>query len=215
MGFKKPSFAKPATVDNFIAKADLHDLTALSLSDLVNQFDQIDQQSQLLKGLILLEARSRFQSDKEFGQWIVTSGLSASTTHQTRTVYMNFARFFKNRDMTGISLTCAYEISRPSNSDIAEDLYVQVVNRNLSVFEIKEKIAELKNQAGIPLISKNEQEQKVSVFVLAEELQTYKDVILDDIKELSSQEAVCVLKACLKEFQEKKETNIQDGEVVT
>ena len=36
MGFKKPALPQSATVDSFIAKADLHDLTALSLDDLVN-----------------------------------------------------------------------------------------------------------------------------------------------------------------------------------
>ena len=201
MGFKKSLLPKSPTVDSFIAKADIHDLTALSLDDLANQFDEIDQQSQLLKGLILLEARSRFESDKKFGQWIVTSGLSASTTHQTRTVYMNLARFFKNRDMTGISLTAAYEISRPQNSSVTEEIYSHALLKNLPVTKVKEKITELKNKTGIP----SDQNKKVEPLVLPDKLQTYKDAILDDVKDLSNQDAVRVLKLCLKELQEKKE----------
>ena len=202
MGFKKSLLPKSPTVDSFIAKADIHDLTALSLDDLANQFDEIDQQSQLLKGLILLEARSRFESDKKFGQWIVTSGLSASTTHQTRTVYMNLARFFKNRDMTGISLTAAYEISRPQNSSVTEEIYSHALLKNLPVTKVKEKITELKNQRGIASIVQN---KKIELLALSDKLQTYKDAILDDVKDLSNQDAVRVLKLCLKELQEKKE----------
>ena len=197
MGFKKSLLPKSPTVDSFIAKADIHDLTALSLDDLANQFDEIDQQSQLLKGLIL-----RLQIDKKFGQWIVTSGLSASTTHQTRTVYMNLARFFKNRDMTGISLTAAYEISRPQNSSVTEEIYSHALLKNLPVTKVKEKITELKNQRGIASIVQN---KKIELLALSDKLQTYKDAILDDVKDLSNQDAVRVLKLCLKELQEKKE----------
>ena len=166
----------------------------------------------MLKGVILLEARSRFESDKEFGQWISTSGLSASTTHQTRTVFMNLARFFKHRDMTGISLTAAYEISRPQNADIAEEIYAYALLKHLSVSEVKEKIAELKSQAGVALVS--DENKKSQVFVLADELQTYKSVILDDVKDLPSQEAIRVLKSCLKELQEKKDTPVQEAEII-
>ena len=99
------------------------DLATLSLDDLAQRYVSIDQQSQLYKGLILLEARERFVSDKEFGEWVVTHGLSVGTTQQNRTLFMNLAKFFKNRDMTGISLTVAYEISRPQNSSVAEEIY--------------------------------------------------------------------------------------------
>ncbi len=87
----------------------------------------------MMKGLILLEARDRIPSDKEFGQWAATIGLSDSSSFQTRNVYMNLARFFKHRDMAGISLTSAYEISKPSNSDIAEEIYSEVLGKNFSV----------------------------------------------------------------------------------
>ena len=177
------------------------DLATLSLDDLAQRYVSIDQQSQLYKGLILLEARERFVSDKEFGEWVVTHGLSVGTTQQNRTLFMNLAKFFKNRDMTGISLTVAYEISRPQNSSVAEEIYSYTLLKNLPVSEVKEKIAELKIQAGVALIS---DEKKGQPLVLADELQTYKDVILDDIKNLSNQDAICVLKICLKELQSKK-----------
>lgn len=129
----------------FVNKSSSGDLTALSLDELAQRYISIEQQSQLYKGLILLEARERFKSDKEFGEWVVTNGLSVGTTQQNRTVFMNLARFFKDREMNGISLTCAYEISRPSNSDVAEDVYAQVLNKKLSVSEVKKIIEQAKS----------------------------------------------------------------------
>jgi hypothetical protein len=57
---------------------------------------------------------------------------------------MNFARFFKDRDMSGISLTAAYEISRPDNANIAEEVYIYALNKNLPVAEIRQKVEFLK-----------------------------------------------------------------------
>ena len=187
------------------------DLTALSLEDLAQRYISIEQQSQLYKGLILLEARERFASDKEFGEWVVTNGLSVGTNQQNRTLFMNLARFFKHRDMTGISLTAAYEISRPQNADIAEEIYAYALLKHLSVSEVKAKIAELKNQAGVALVS--DENKKIQVFVLADKLQTYKNSVLGDIKDLPNQEAIRVLKSCLKELQEKKDTPTQETEI--
>lgn len=197
---RKP-LAKLNSESQFVGKSDIGgDLKLLSLEELAQRYVSIEQQSQFYKGLILLEARDRFASDKQFGEWVVTHGLSVGTSQQNRTLYMNLARFFKDRDMTGISLTCAYEISKPSNSDIADDLYAQAINKNFSVSEIKQKVTELKNKAGIPLVTNNQ--QPVSVFVLAEELQLYEDIVLEDIKDLVKKEAISVLKSCLKKLQD-------------
>jgi hypothetical protein len=212
MAFKKPNLPKATEVEQFINKAVTSDYSALTLDELAHEYESIDQQSQMLKGRILLEARNRFKSDNEFGDWVVGVGLS-DTSRQTRNVYMNLARFFQDRDMTGISLTAAYEISRPQNADIAEELYSDALLKKLPVSEVKEKIAQLKKQAGIALVS--DENKKSQVFVLADELQTYKNSVLGDVKDLSNQDAIRVLKTCLKELQEKKDTHVQDAEVVT
>jgi hypothetical protein len=196
--------------NSFVKGVEQNSLITLSLDDLAMRFVDIGRQAHLLQGQILLEARNRFPSDKEFGQWCTLSLCEGSMQHRNR--LMNLARYFKDREILGISLTVAYEISAPANTDIADVVYEYTKGKNLKVVEVKEKIAEFKIQAGIPLIAKDE---KMELLVLADELQKYKDVILDDIKKLSNQDAICVLKSCLKEFQQKKEIHVQDAEVVT
>lgn len=69
------------------------DLKNLSLDDLIIQFQEVDRQYHLLKGKILLEARSRFLSDKEFGKW-VSSHSSWVGSQQSRNRLMHLADFF-------------------------------------------------------------------------------------------------------------------------
>lgn len=136
---EKAMKALNATESKFINSSEQVSLSDLSLDELATRFHQIDSQAQLLKGLILLEARERFKSNNEFGQWIIDVGLSADN-RQNRNLFMNLARFFKDRDMTGISLTAAYEISRPDNASVAEDIYAYALNKNLKVADVKRKI---------------------------------------------------------------------------
>ena len=132
------------TEQEFLSKAEDYqadiippDLVALSLDDLAIQYAEIDQQSNLFKGNILLEARSRFPSDKEFGQWISTHALCVGS-QQSRNRLMHLADFFSDgRDMKGISITAAYEISAPVNRDKALTVYNKVCGKNLSVKEVK------------------------------------------------------------------------------
>jgi hypothetical protein len=58
------------SVDTFFAKAEDNmpsimemDLSSLTLDDLVSQYIEVDRQSHILKGRILLEARRRFPSN--------------------------------------------------------------------------------------------------------------------------------------------------------
>jgi len=132
------------TEQEFLAKAEdyQHDinpnLSKLSIEELALQYIEIDRQSHLLKGKILLEARSRFQSDKEFGQWGSTHSLCVGS-QQSRNRLMHLARFFDdNRDMTGITITSAYEISSPANEDKAAEVYKEVYGKNLPVKKVKE-----------------------------------------------------------------------------
>ena len=136
---EKAMKALRATESKFINSSEQVSLSDLSLDELAVRFHQIDSQAQLLKGLILLEARERFKSNNEFGQWVIDVGLSADN-RQNRNLFMNLARFFKDRDMAGISLTAAYEISRPDNANVAEDIYAYALNKNLKVADVKRKI---------------------------------------------------------------------------
>lgn len=52
---------------------------------------------------------------------------------------MHLASFFDdNRDMTGIAITAAYEISSPANEAKAAEVYKEVYGKNLSVKKVKE-----------------------------------------------------------------------------
>ena len=188
------------------------DLTSLSLDELAFQFESIEQQSQLLQGRILLEARSRLNSDIEFGEWVSKhTGTLCSTTRQQRTRLMNLARYFGSKDTKGISLTVCYEISSPANVDVADKVYEYALNRNLSVADIKAKIKEEKKL--LPILESSAEDQDHESFTEAdhdtnkkEELMPREDVsefvklILSDVQSLPQNEAVRVLKLCLKEL---------------
>ncbi len=146
---KKRKQEDQITEQEFLSKAEDYqadiiplDLAGLSLDDLAIQYTEIDQQSNLLKGNILLEARSRFPSDKEFGQWISTHSLCVGS-QQSRNRLMHLADFFSDgRDMDGIAITAAYEISAPVNRDKALTVYNEVRGKNFSVKEVKSLFAE-------------------------------------------------------------------------
>ena len=197
--------------ENIINDVGQSALTDLSLEQLAERYGQIDQQSQFLKGVILLEARQRFPSNNEFGEWIESVGTLCSDTRQARTKFMNFARYFQNKDRNGISLTACYEISAPVNEDVADKVYEYALNKNLSVSDIKAKIKEEKKR--LPALESNAEHHDQESFTETdhetgqkEELMPREDVsefvklILSDIQSLPQNEAVRVLKLCLKEL---------------
>jgi hypothetical protein len=142
---KKKEHEVAVTESDFLAKAEDYqvdidpDLKELSLDELAVRYEEIDRQSHILKGKILLEAKTRFDSDKEFGQWVASQTLCLGSTQKTRNRLMHLAKFFDsdNRDMDGISITTAYEISSPANKKIAEKIYEEAHEKNLSVEEVK------------------------------------------------------------------------------
>ena len=219
MALPKPNKLKdkPASqsIDSYVIGDNISysptDLSTLTLDDLANRYEEIHQQSQLLKGLILLEARNRFPSNNEFGEWIQTVHALSVDSQQTRTKFMNFARYFQNKERNGISLTACYEISAPVNEDVADKVYEYALNRNLSVADIKAKIKEEKKL--LPILESNTEEHDQESFtetdhntIKKEELMPREDVsefvklILSDVQSLSQNEAVRVLKLCLKEL---------------
>ncbi len=171
-------------------------LSNLSLEELAARYGDIDQQAQLMKGAILVEARKRFVSNLEFSQWVDSMRTLCSDTPQHRTRLMNLARFFENREIIGISLTACYEISAPINADIADKVYQAALGKNLSVAQIKVEIAKAK---GLLPESVNESSSEPELMP-PEDLETFKQVVLLDIKELSLHNALAVLKDCIKEI---------------
>ena len=197
--------------DNFIKSVDVTSLSDLSLDDLANRYYEIHCQSHLMKGLILLEARNRFSSNNEFGDWVQSVQSICLDSQPVRTRLMNYAKYFKEKDITGISLSACYEISAPVNEDVADKVYEYALNRNLSVADIKAKIKEEKKL--LPILEINSEEHDQESFtetdhdtIKKEELMPREDVsefvklILSDVQSLSQNEAVRVLKLCLKEL---------------
>lgn len=180
---------------------NLTKLNKLSLDDLVLQYNQIDQQAQLFKGLILLEARRRFKSNPEFGKWVASIPSLCGDGNQVRNRYMNFARYFKDKDYTGISLTCAYEISAPSNKAIADEVYTKALGQNLSVEQVRELIREAKKEIHSEEKVKVEQ---IDTDTLSEsDMKTYVETLLTEVSDLSDKNVILVLQNCIKMTREK------------
>jgi hypothetical protein len=121
-----------------------------------------------------------------------------SDTPQHRTRLMNLARFFENREIIGISLTACYEISAPINADIADKVYQVALNKNLSVAQIKAEIAKAKGLLPESIKASGEPE----LMPLAD-ITNFMERVLADIDKLPKQEAIRVLKECLKKLNEK------------
>ena len=136
----------------FIAGVERQNLKSLTLDELAHRFDDIEQQGQLLQGMVLLEARTRFDGDKEFGKWRASSLWACSASQCTRLIQL--ARYFGNsKPLEKISITAAYEISAPANADIADEIYNYAKGRNLPVAEVKRQIAIRKGES-LPLPTK-------------------------------------------------------------
>lgn len=123
------------------------DFEQLSLDDLAQQYREIDQQSHLLKGKIILAARSKFNSDRQFGAWL-SDNLSDLNPKQAHRL-MCLADFFNeksNLSMKGISISACYELSAPKNRPIARDVYFEVAGRGLPLEEVREKLSNKFNE---------------------------------------------------------------------
>ena len=139
----------------FIEQADKTTLTSLSLDELASRFEDIEQQSQLFQGRILLEARGRFTNKNDFGAWVQEQGGALSNSgRQHRNRLMNLARFFDDkRPMDKISITSAYEISAPINAEVAVDVYKHIVHKNIPVGEVRKIIAKAKAETmPLPIV---------------------------------------------------------------
>jgi hypothetical protein len=191
------------------------DLTSLNLDELAERYQDIDQQAQLMKGLILLEARSRFPSNNEFGDWIQSVPSLCGDGNQIRNRYMNFARYFKGKDRTGISLTACYEISAPINEDVADKVYDYALNKNLSVSDIKAKI-KFEKKLLISLSNTSEESAEINEniddkpeLMPREDISFFIQQVLLDIDPLPQHEAIRVLKSCLKQLNKALDTESQ------
>jgi hypothetical protein len=95
----------------------------------------------LLKGRIILAARSKFNSDRQFGAWL-SDNLSDLNQKQAHRL-MCIAEFFNeksNFSMKGICISACYELSAPKNRSIAREVYYEVAGKGLSLADVREKL---------------------------------------------------------------------------
>jgi hypothetical protein len=180
----------------FIQSVDKISLADLTLDELLNRYNEIDYQSHMMKGLILLEARSRFASNNEFGDWVQSVQSICLDSQPVRTRLMNFAGYFKDKSTIGISLSGCYEISAPINADIADKVYQVALNQNLSVAQIKAEIAKAK---GLLPESVDEGSDEPELMPL-EDISKFMEQVFAGVEGLPKNDAIRVLKTCLKEL---------------
>jgi hypothetical protein len=184
----------------FIQASERTKLQDLSLNELADRYVQIDNQAHMMKGLILLEARSRFPSNNEFGGWVKSVVTLCDDGHQVRNRLMRYAKFFKDKDTTGISLTSCYAISSVDD-DIAEVIYTKAKGKNLSVDQVKDLIKQAKKE----ITSKDKiQEQKFDTDKLSDDdIKIYVGTVLSEFSALSDKNVILILQNCIKATREK------------
>ncbi len=173
----------PSSTQEYIANSetinpfDSMALKGLTLDDLVIRYKEIEQQSQLFKGQILLEARERFQSNIEFGEWLSVNFTELNSSNTGKLI--NLAKFFQEgRSLDGIPVSVGYLLSAPSNKDIAIKVYNDIKEKKFKLDEIKDIIARYKNKTIAHKGNTNVFEREVSKDVF--EFSTY---LLNDIFE--------------------------------
>jgi len=142
---KTEEFANKAEKTKLKEQSHEINLSGLSLDDLAAQYVDIDRQSHILKGLILLEARKRFSSNNEFGEWRSLK-FNGRVTGQMATHLMNLSRFFNDkRPLGNIPISAGYIMAAPKLEDVAERVYERVSEiHKPSLNTVKEIIFELK-----------------------------------------------------------------------
>jgi len=171
---------------DFLNNIEKTTLSDLSLEELADRYVEIENQSHLMKGLILLEARGRFPSDKEFGQWVQATLTLCQTEMKTRNRLMHYAKFFKDRDQTGISLTACYAIAAPANESVAEAVYEIVQGQNLPVEEVKQIIRKTKGTPELRTPPKD-----ITIHQI-------KNRVINLVNQLEEEDAIEVLETCLR-----------------
>jgi len=139
---KTEEFAKKAEKTKLDKQHHKINLSGLSLDDLAEQYVDIDRQSHILKGLILLEARKRFSSNNEFGAWRSLK-FNERVTGQIATHLMNLSRFFNDeRPLGNIPISAGYLMSAPKLEGIADIVYERVLETNKPSLNIVKRIIE-------------------------------------------------------------------------
>ena len=102
---------------------DKEELKKLSLEELTAKLKQIDEDTDLAKGLILLEIRSRFKGNKPFGVWCKNDPVMSKLTTGIRYRLMAYATLQSEEYCPYLTPTMALIILNKANDSIKPLLY--------------------------------------------------------------------------------------------
>jgi hypothetical protein len=194
--------SKEIAIEEFGNKAEVDKINALTLNDLsltelARHYKEIDRQSHILKGKIILAARSRFTSDREFGLWL-SDNLSDLNQKQAHRL-MCIAEFFdesNERSMEGIGLSACYELAAPQYREIAEQIYQEVAGKNFPLAVIKEKLTN--NQIVRVAIKGTSVTGNNTSVPINNDMIELVDIIINNIlANLKPTDAIKILKQCI------------------
>lgn len=113
-------------------------LKELTLDQIAGECILIDRNSKLKYGFLLLEARTRFSADQEFGSWRSKNFLGLDMAQAS--TLMNLARFFSSLPMAEIPVSVGYMLSAPKNveSGVSDQAYKEIIEHNDGKISIKE-----------------------------------------------------------------------------
>ena len=133
------------------SKSILANLKSLTLDQLVDRYEAIEYQSQLMQWVIIANIREKIPSKKEFGQFIQRL-YDANPKHplcvisqSQRNRYIRAGQFVlkhKITDLNDVALkpTVVYEIVDPKNTSVADAVFKKARAKDLSVNQVRELI---------------------------------------------------------------------------
>ena len=128
-------------------KTLLEELQAMTPDELLDRFESMYFQQQIVMWIIIAQLRSRFPSKKEFGQYLAKMRVDNpvhplwANKESTITRYINAGQFVLKHNISdlndvGISATVVYMLSEKINASVSDVVYKKVRIKNYSVAEV-------------------------------------------------------------------------------
>lgn len=141
-------------------------LKKLSKDQIIERLFLVTNQSLLIKWRLFWELRKRFKKSKEFKQQLCE--LRGDPTyaycvdkqqHVNRALHAGkFCERHRITDLNkaGVYPTAIYELSKPINADVADDIYKEIKGKNIPVYEVSKKIADAQSSLHNRMIRRDE-----------------------------------------------------------
>ena len=139
----------------------LDGIKRLSEHDLIERLFQVTNQSLLVKWRLFWELRQRYPSDRKFGEKL--NQLRNDPTYadcigasQDINRALNAGRFCEKHriidlNKTAIYQSAIYELSRPMNIDVADDVYKRIKGKHVPVYDVIRMINEAKGNVVLTI----------------------------------------------------------------